>query len=158
MSRDGCAGGTFHSGQCPGPTDIQCCISKSTPTTFQDCRKDLSCSFAEIELMSMSTRLAYVRTMQSKFFGPLKASNQFRAIEGVIQFFISNNLGKSNTWISYVDAGIVEAIQNGGGNTLGLHSRVGGNPGTQPWEQFLLTMKNGGYPSRGVSVSWFNHQ
>lgn len=102
--------------------------------------------------MTMSTRLDYVRTMQSKFFGPLHAGNQFRAIEGIIKFFVENDLGKPNTWISYVDAGIVEGIQNGGANTLGLHKKNGGNPGTEKWTQFLQTMKNGGYANRDVSV------
>jgi hypothetical protein len=113
----------------------------------------LSCTFAEIEAMSMTARLDYVKTMQSKFFGPLKAGNQFRAIEGVITFFIQNNLGKPNTWASYVDAGIVEGIQNGGANTLGLHKKDGGNPGTKLWADFFQTMKGGEYVSRDVSAT-----
>jgi hypothetical protein len=90
--------------------------------------------------------------MQSKFFGPLDAWDQFRAIEGILGFFHENDLGKPNTWISYVDAGIVEGIQNGGANALGLHKKDGGNPGTEKWTQFLQTMKNGGYANRDVSV------
>lgn len=118
---------------------------------FSDCRNDLSCTFAEIEAMSMSTRLDYIRTMQSDFFRPLNAGNQFRAIEGVITFFIQNDLGKPNSWASYVDASIVEGIQNGGANALGLHTKEGDNPGTKPWTQFLQTMESGGYADRDVS-------
>ena len=100
----------------------------------------------------MDARLAYVRTMESNFFGPLNAGNQFRAIEGVITFFSQNNLGRPNSWVSYVDSGIVEAIQNGGANVLGLHSKDGGNPGTKLWADFFRTMKAGGYADRDVII------
>jgi hypothetical protein len=105
--------------------------------------------------MLMADRLDYVKTMQSSFFGTLKATNQFRAIEGVITFFMSNGLGKPKSWISYVDAGIVEGIQNGGANVLGLHNKDGGNPGTAKWAEFFRTMKAGGYASRDVSFNLF---
>lgn len=115
-----------------------------------DCRNDLSCSFTQIEAMTMNTRLNYVRTMQSTFFNSLNAGNQFAAIEGVIQFFINKNLGKPNSWASFVDAGIIEGIQNGGANTLGLHTNNGDNPGTKPWAQFFQTMRSNSYRSRDV--------
>lgn len=119
-------------------------------TSNTDCRNTLSCSFAELETMTMSTRLAYMKTLQSNFFAPLNAGNQFAAIEGIITFFMQNDLGKPNSWASYVDAGIVEGIQNGGANALGLHTEDGGNPGTAPWKQFLLSMKSGAYTNRDV--------
>ncbi|KAF2820280.1 hypothetical protein CC86DRAFT_387318 [Ophiobolus disseminans] len=153
-SNNGCSGGTFHTGACPGSSDIQCCIKLSTSPTPSplptpiDCRKTLSCTFAQIEATSMDTRLAYMKAMQANFFGPLNAGNQFRAIEGVITFFSQNNLGAPNSWVSYVDAGIVEGIQNGGANVLGLHSKDGGNPGTALWADFFRKMKAGGYEDR----------
>ncbi|KAH6637826.1 hypothetical protein C7974DRAFT_470670 [Boeremia exigua] len=113
-----------------------------------DCRNDLSCSFTQIESMTMTTRLDYVRTMQSDFFNSLNAGNQFAAIEGVIRFFINNDLGKPNSWASYVDAGIVEGIQNGGAITLGLHASDGSNPGTKLWAQFFQAMRINGYSNR----------
>lgn len=100
--------------------------------------------------MTMQTRLAYVKTMQSNFFSPLNATNQFAAIEGVIQFFINNNLGAPETWASYVDAGIVEGIQTGGARALGMREDDGSNPGTEPWTQFFQTMESGGYTDRDV--------
>jgi len=97
----------------------------------------------------MQERLDYVRYMQTSFFGRLNAGNQFRAIEGVITFFVKNNLGRPGSWISYVDTGIIEAIQNGGAIVLGLGSRSTGNPGTEKWAAFFRQMKAGGYASRG---------
>jgi len=125
--------------------------------SINDCRNDLSCSFTQIEAMTMATRLDYVRTMQSKFFNSLNAGNQFAAIEGVIQFFINNNLGKPSSWASYVDAGIVEGIQNGGANTLGFHAHNGGNPGTEPWARFFQAMKSKAYNDRDVRDSALYH-
>ncbi|KAJ4334384.1 hypothetical protein N0V87_006928 [Didymella glomerata] len=98
--------------------------------------------------MTMSTRLDYIKGMHSGFFGPLNANNQFAAIEGVIQFFINNNLGAPESWASYVDAGIVEGIQNGGATALGLRTDNGSNPGTEPWRRFFRTMEGGGYVNR----------
>lgn len=122
-------------------------------STRDDCRTDLSCTFTQLTAMSMSTRLDYVRTMQSKFFTPLNADDQFAAIEGVIQFFINNNLGAPESWASYVDAGIVEGIQNGGAIALGLRTDNGNNPGTEPWTRFFQTMKKNGYGDRDVSAA-----
>ncbi|MCJ1422804.1 hypothetical protein MMC29_000684 [Sticta canariensis] len=56
------------------------------------CWSALKCSSNQIEEMSLSTRLRYVRYMETRFI-LLNAGNQFRAIEGVIKFFISKELG-----------------------------------------------------------------
>jgi hypothetical protein len=98
----------------------------------------------------MASRLAYVRYMQSDFFGPLKASNQYRAIEGVITFFQNNNLGAPESWVSYVDAGIVEGIQRGGAIALGKTFGTGGNPGADLWADFLRGMRDGTLNDRSV--------
>lgn len=113
------------------------------------CWIKLNCSFHQIEDMSMATRLAYVRYMESRF-GTLKSSKQFRAIEGVIQFFIDKGIGGRGTWVSYVDAGIVEAIERGGAIALGIGKSTGGNPGSAKWAAFLKDMKNGKLGNRNV--------
>ena len=115
------------------------------------CWQDLSCSFHEIEDMNMDTRLEYVRYMQAVHFDDLNAANQFRPIEGVITFFIDENLGSPGSWVSYVDAGIVEAIQRGGAMALGLGTFDGGNPGSSKWDTFLTGMENGELGDRNVS-------
>ena len=66
----------------------------------------------------MASRLSYVRYLQSNFFGSLNAGDKYRAIVGVITFFDRNNLGASESWVSYVDASIAEGIQSGGAITL----------------------------------------
>lgn len=115
------------------------------------CWAQLQCSFHQIENMSLSARLSYVRYMENRFV-PLHADNQFRAIEGVIEFFISEGMGGPGTWISYVDAGIVEAIQRGGAIALGIGTSTGGNPGSELWADFLTKMKNKEFKDRNVSL------
>jgi hypothetical protein len=90
--------------------------------------------------------------MQSSFFTRLNAGTQFRAIEGVIMFFQSKGLGAPGTWVSYVDAGIVEGIQNGGAIALGMGTGTGGNPGSEKWADFLRRMGKGELGDRDVSA------
>ena len=143
---------------CPGDSDIQCCIKGSSPPpppkgpSWPSCQQTLSCTFDLIQKSSISDRLAYVRYMESHFFsGQLKSGTQFRAIEGVITFFQSKGLGGAGTWVSYVDSGIVEAIQRGGAIALGMSSATGNNPGTEKWADFLHEMQTGSLGSRDVS-------
>ncbi|KIW81737.1 hypothetical protein Z517_04763 [Fonsecaea pedrosoi CBS 271.37] len=112
------------------------------------CQQTLSCTFDQIQSSTMQERLAFVQYMESQWFGPLNSANQFRAIEGVITFFIGKNLGAPNSWISYVDTGIVEAIQRGGAMALGLSTDTGGNPGTTLWRDFFIGMRDGTYTTR----------
>lgn len=98
----------------------------------------------------MEERLDYVRYMQSEHFGPLNCDDQFRAIEGVIRFFISKDLGRPGTWVSYVDAGIIEAIQRGGAIALGESTDTGGNPGSSKWATFMRAMRERYYKDRDV--------
>ena len=100
----------------------------------------------------MQERLEYVRYMQRVHFGPLNCDDQFRAIEGVIRFFIDKDLGEPGSWVSYVDAGIVEAIQRGGAIALGKSGATGGNPGSQKWASFMRTMRDGGFVDRRVRM------
>lgn len=105
------------------------------------CWADLSCDFMEIESMSLEMRIRFIRYMEGLYV-QLNSGNQFRAIEGTIQFFINEGLGRPGTWISYVDAGIVEGIERGGAIALGLGTDDGGNPGSRKWASFLTKMKN----------------
>ncbi|KAI9787043.1 MAG: hypothetical protein M1816_007714 [Peltula sp. TS41687] len=112
-------------------------------SSVQTCWTTLSCSFKEIETWTMPKRASYVRYMQSTHFGPLKATNKFRAIEAVIDFFYEQKVGAPGTWVSWVDAGIVEAIQRGGAIALGKSKETGGNPGASEWATYFNKLKAG---------------
>jgi hypothetical protein len=119
--------------------------------TWPSCQDDLSCSFQVIEGTTLAQRLTYMQTMQSRFFGPkFNCPAQWKNIEGVIQFFMDKKLGAPGTWVSYTDAGIVEAIQRGGAVALGLSANDGGNPATKLWADYMTKMKAGQLSDRSV--------
>jgi hypothetical protein len=126
----------------------------SITANWPACQTDLSCDFPTIEGAPLQERLDYIRAMQSQFFGPqLNCPTQWRNIEGVIQFFIDKGLGATGTWVSYTDAGIIEAVQRGGAIALGMSSDDGGNPGAEPWADFMRAMKAGTLGDRPVSFA-----
>ena len=135
----------------PALVDRSASIPPGDGPVLPSCWTNLKCSFHEIEAMSLPTRLSYVRYLETRFT-PLHAANQFRAIEGVIEFFISKGLGGQGTWVSYVDAGIVEAIQRGGAIALGIGTSKGGNPGSALWADFLTKEKNHQLNDRNVKA------
>src|SRR5436309_3408049 len=94
--------------------------SPLAPRAPPSCEQTLSCTFEQIQQTSMTQRLAYVRSIESNFLSQLNSGNQFHAIEGVITFFQERGLGTPGTWVSYVDSGIVEAIQRGAAIALGM--------------------------------------
>lgn len=118
------------------------------------CQTSLSCTFWDIESASMQARLDYVRSMQTDNFKPLNASTRFRAIEGVIQFFLSKHLGQPGSWVSHVDAGIIEGIQSGAASILGLSVPISAppandNPGIAVWAKYFAGQRiSGGYSTR----------
>tara|TARA_R110002003_G_scaffold38_2_gene2276 strand:- start:5214 stop:5780 length:567 start_codon:yes stop_codon:yes gene_type:complete len=117
-----------------------------------DCRPRLSCSYDQIEAQPMDWRLGYLRTIQSSYLSTYNSGTQCKAIEGNIVFMLEVQLGNPKTWISCVNAGLIEAIQNAAANIVGLHSRDGGNPGVKYWAAFFRKQRAGGYNSdRNVS-------
>lgn len=125
-------------------------ISVGGSLAVSACWTTLSCSFHQIEDMNMQTRLQFMLYLQDRF-ASLNAADQFRAIQGDIQFFIDAGQGGPGTWVSYVGAGIVEAVQRGGAMALGIGASDGGNPGSAKWAEFLTNMKNGRLNNRNVS-------
>jgi hypothetical protein len=122
--------------------------------SWPGCQTTLSCNFWHIESSSMQARLDYMQYMQDTHFGPLNASTRFRAIEGVIKFFLSENLGAPGSWVSHVDAGIVEGIQSGAAASLGLPVAqsappANDNPGIAVWAAYYAGQhRSGGYATR----------
>ncbi|MFC4853616.1 hypothetical protein [Actinophytocola glycyrrhizae] len=114
------------------------------------CTSTLDCTVAEINAMPMADRLDFVRDMQSGPAAALGASDRWRNIEGVITFFRDRGLGASDTWVSYVDAGIVEGIQRGIAIALGWSGDTGGNPGSAKWASYLTRLSTGQLTTRAA--------
>lgn len=114
------------------------------------CTSTLDCTVSEINGMSMAERLDFVRDMQSGPGAALGATDRWRNIEGVITFFRDRGLGAPDSWVSYVDAGIVEGIQRGMAIALGWSTDTGGNPGTAKWASYLTRLSTGQLPTRAA--------
>lgn len=122
----------------------------NTARTPADCAAALDCTAADIDLMTMPQRLEFVRAMQTGHAGQLGAADRWRNIEGVITFFADYQLGPSGSWVSYVDAGIVEGIERGIAIALGLPGGDFGNPGSALWASYLIQLSRGELTTRGA--------
>ncbi|WP_245975914.1 hypothetical protein [Amycolatopsis palatopharyngis] len=117
-----------------------------------DCAAALDCTAADIDLMSMDERLAFVRAMSS---GPAAEIvpgylPRWRNIEGIITFFRDREMGAPGTWVSHVDAGIVEGIERGIALALGRAGGTFGNPGSQLWADYLTALRDGDLRARST--------
>ncbi len=113
--------------------------------TPADCAAALDCTIDDIDLLTMAERLEFVRAMESGPGAELGVPDRWRNIEGVITFFRDKQLGASGTWVSYVDAGIVEGIERGLALAKGLPGGDFGNPGSAKWATFIT----GDWSTRG---------
>ncbi|KAL9625841.1 MAG: hypothetical protein Q9160_000161 [Pyrenula sp. 1 TL-2023] len=113
------------------------------------CWVKLSCTYAQIEAMSMQKRLDFVRYIENVHLASIGAQKQIEAIAGVVEFFIKFSLGAPGGWISRVDAGIIEGQMRGAAMTLGYSQADGGNPGSAKWKAFFTGIKEGTLKDRG---------
>lgn len=100
----------------------------------------------------MADRLSFVQRLSA---GPAAEllpgyAPRWRNIEGIIAFFADRDLGAPGTWVSYVDAGILEGIERGLAIALGRGDDTFGNPGSQLWARYLLLLRDGELADRSV--------
>jgi hypothetical protein len=105
------------------------------------CITTLTCTAEQINTMTMAERLAFLRSMS-----PGAASGyapRWGNIEGVLEFFDERNIGKPGTWISYVEAGDMEAIERGIAIAEGRATDTYANRGAVLWASYLLLLNSG---------------
>lgn len=120
------------------------------------CWKTLSCTLFEIEGMEMNNRVAFLKYIESWKLEPLKSTEEFHAVEGVMSFFVRRGLASPGTWMSMVNAAVVEAIERGAAIGLGQSEDTGGNPGTKKWAHFFDQRSKGNLRDRDVSICQLN--
>jgi hypothetical protein len=120
------------------------------PRSPADCAASLDCTADDIDLLSMSERLELVRAMEAGPAASLSAPDRWRNIEGVLTFFRDHRLGAPGSWVSYVDAGIVEGIERGIAIALGRSNDGFGNPGSARWARYLTRLSTGQLGNRSV--------
>lgn len=113
------------------------------------CKDTLACNFNILQNVSMSDRLIYLVTIQVKLLGgPNKSQTQFKAVEGLMQYFIDKNLPNPNIAPSYGLAGVLEGIQRGTAIALGKSNDTFGNPSSLMWASFLRKVRTGDFRDR----------
>ena len=118
-------------------------LTPLTATAAPDCVTTLTCRIADIDRMTMTERLAFVQAIEHGPAAGLGANDRWGNIEGVISFFRDHAMGAPGTWVSYVDAGIVEGIERGVVIALGRSDDGYGNPGSAKWASYLTRLHNG---------------
>lgn len=137
------------------------------PRTPAQCAAALDCDHDEINLMTMQQRSEFVDAMQKGPGAKFGGQSRWQNIRGVIWFFRDHRWGPPNTWVSWVDAGIVEGIEGGLAIASGNPNGGMGNPGSQLWADYVVGLK-AGYPSRAshdrawgraeqASTDWGSH-
>lgn len=122
------------------------------------CWRTLSCTLFEIETMEMRNRLAYIKYIGSRKLESLKSTEEFHAVEGVLSFFVRRHLATPGTWLSVVNAAVLEAIQRGTAVALNQTEETGGNPAVLKWANFFNQRAGGALNNRAVSITLFPHR
>jgi RHS repeat-associated protein len=95
------------------------------------------CSVEEFERMSLDERARWVE----QFMHQSRCGNCFNNIAGVIDFFRAEGLGTSGSWVSMVDAGILQGMSLGFGTFLNSEGRGPAmqnvNWGAAKWSEFF---------------------
>ncbi|MER5392723.1 hypothetical protein [Saccharopolyspora sp. NPDC002686] len=127
-------------------------------STGRHCASTLDCTAAELEAMPLTERLAFVRAVQDRVSAEyIPGFRHWRNIEGIIGFFIEKGFGERGSWVSHVDAGILEGIERGTAMALGVSDDDGGNPGSHLWADYLRRMQRGELTDRWThDPAWGN--
>lgn len=117
-----------------------------------ECAAALDCDAETINLMTMQERLEFLQAMSAGPTAELLPGYEPRwgNIEGIITFFRDRGMGAPGTWVSYVDAGILEGIERGLVIALGRGTATFGNPGAQRWATYLTDLSQGHLGNRSA--------
>lgn len=126
--------------------------SAESPRSPQDCATHLNCSIDDIDRMSMPARGAFIRAMSAGLATELLPAYATRwgNIEGVVDFFGAEPLGAPGSWVSYVDAGIIEGFERGIAIALGRSADTFGNPGSLLWASYVQRLADGQLTDRAA--------
>ncbi|MEU6130736.1 hypothetical protein ABZ805_16310 [Saccharopolyspora sp. NPDC047091] len=118
--------------------------SAAPPRDGAECARTLDCSALELDRLPLPERLVFVRAVQDEIAVEyVPGFRHWRNIEGIIRFFAENGFGAPGSWVSYVDAGILEGVERGAAIALGRSADDFGNPGARLWADYLRRMHRG---------------
>ncbi|MEU0463888.1 hypothetical protein ABZ215_07790 [Amycolatopsis sp. NPDC006131] len=131
---------------------LLCLTAAPATASTATCAETLTCTAEDIDGMTIAQRLEFVRAMSA---GPAAEvvpgyAPRWRNIEGVLEFFADRGLGAPGTWVSYVDAGILEGIERGIALARGDSTDTFGNPGATLWASYLTHLRDGKLTARSA--------
>jgi len=109
------------------------------------CQDTLACPLSVIQTVPFSDRLIYLVSMQVRHLGgPYRCTNEFKAVEGLLQFFTDKGVGSTyNTTISYATASVMEAIQRGAAIATGRSRDTFNNPASALYGNLIRDIRLG---------------
>ncbi|WP_280382925.1 hypothetical protein [Nocardia wallacei] len=114
-------------------------ISTRTPDLAADA---LDTTAHDIDRMPMDDRLEFVRAL-GRHGRELGAADATPRLEGVVAFFGSAGLAGPGSWLSRVNASILEAVARGIVVTTDPGADDYGNPGARAWADYLRLFTSG---------------
>ncbi|WP_433204728.1 hypothetical protein ACQP1G_16530 [Nocardia sp. CA-107356] len=115
----------------------------TTIRTSEAAAAGLDATAEEIDLMSMSERIDFLRALRAGPAAGLGACDKWLNLEGVIAFFRDHNLGSPGTWVSYVNAGVLEGVERGIALAIDPTGSDFDNPGSREWARYLELLQTG---------------
>jgi RHS repeat-associated protein len=106
------------------------------------------CSLGEFDAMSIEDREKWMRIFMRQIRG---AENWFNSIEGIIEGFVEYGLAESGSWLSIVDAAILQGIQDGYTMAAGVSTYYSTHPGASLWSDFFIDLWAGRSDSELIS-------
>ncbi|HZD16293.1 MAG TPA: hypothetical protein VE196_14460 [Pseudonocardiaceae bacterium] len=112
------------------------------PATGRSCAATLACTIDDFNGMSIGERRAFAAEFQRLYGMQFYSSGKWNNVDGVLQFFRDDGLGKPGSWVSWVDSSILDGFERGA--ALALHRPGGdqGNPGADRWYLYFSTMEH----------------
>ncbi|NIH85031.1 hypothetical protein [Amycolatopsis granulosa] len=131
---------------------LLCLTAAPATASTTTCANTLTCTAADIDGMTIAQRLAFLRALSA---GPAAEivpgyAPRWRNIEGVLEFFADRGLGSPGSWVSFVDAGILEGVERGIALARGDSADTFGNPGAPLWAAYLTRLRDGRLSGRSA--------
>ncbi|WP_344547316.1 hypothetical protein [Actinomadura fulvescens] len=92
----------------------------------------------------MDDRLRFLRAVRSGLASRLGASDRWTTLEGLLRFFRVHDMGRPDSWISWVNAGVLEAVALGIAIAQDPAIADGrANAGSHAWADYLTRLSRG---------------
>lgn len=119
------------------------------------CWSGMSCSFLDIESMSLPDRLLFLKYIIVHKLTLLNSADQAGAEEGLMNFLIGKRLAQTKTYLSCLNAAVLESVQRGAAIALNISKETGGNPASLKWAKFFVLYGRGQLEDRNVSCTCY---